>query len=204
MRLFSRIPSTTRFLAPALLLGGLTLAHAQAVQGPMAPAAPPGFELNAKGKRDTINFSLAPVPISNPNLKLSQFQGRRLMLFYFSAKCPHCQHAYPFLQKIADELVPKGFNSLAVAIKYNTEDDIRGFIRDFAVRMPVMQDEDRTFGDRFGVGTIPTIYLINEKNEYVRYTSFDSDVTPDQIRKVADSWTPAPAAKTKKKVKAGG
>jgi thiol-disulfide isomerase/thioredoxin len=194
-----RHASRISFLFSAVcLLGGLSLSHSQAVQGPMAPAAPPGFELNAKGKRDTINFGLMPQPISNPNLKLSQFQGRRLLLFYFSAKCPHCQHAYPYMQKVADELVSKGFNSLAVAIKYNSEEDIRGFIRDFGVRMPVMQDEDRTFGDRYGVGTIPTIYLINEKGEYVRYTSFNESVTPGQIRNVVASWGTAAGAKKKK------
>jgi peroxiredoxin len=201
MRHSSRI--STLFSA-ACLVFGLSTVHAQALQGPMAPQADPGFEMDQKGKRDKIDFNLMPQPISNPNLKLSQFQGHKLLLFYFSAKCPHCQHAYPYIQKLADELLPKGFNSLAVAIKYNTEDDIRGFIRDFGVRMPVMQDEDRTFGDRYGVGTIPTIYLINEKNEYVRYTSFDSDVTPDQIRKVANSWTPAPTPTKKKKTKTGG
>jgi peroxiredoxin len=180
-------PRFSLLLSAAGLVLGLSTARAQAVQGPMAPAAAPTFELD-KGKRDKIDFSLALQPISNPSLKLSQFQGRRLLLFYFSAKCPHCQHAFPYIQKVADELVPKGFNSLALAIKYNTEDDIRGFIRDYGVRMPVMQDEDRTFGDRYGVGTIPTIYLINEKGEYVRYTSFNEDVTPGQIRAVVASW----------------
>ena len=196
MRLSSRI--SLLFSASALVFGFSTV-YAQAVQGPMAPAAAPTFELDKKGKRDKIDFNLMPEPVSNPGLKLSQFEGRKLLLFYFSAKCPHCQHAYPYIQKLSDELLSKGFNSLALAIKYNTEDDIRGFIRDFGVRMPVMQDEDRSFGDRYGVGTIPTIYIINEKGEYVRYTSFDSEVTPAQIRKVADSWAPpAPAAKKKK------
>lgn len=195
MRLSNRL---SLLFSATFLAAGLSTAHAQAVQGPMAPPAPPTFELNAKGKRDTINFNLTPQPISNPNLKLSQFQGRKLLLFYFSAKCPHCQHAYPYIQKMADELLPKGFNSLAVAIKYNTEDDIRGFIRDFGVRMPVMQDEDRTFGDRYGVGTIPTIYLINEKGEYVRWTSFNEEVTPSQMRNIAASWAPASTPKKKK------
>jgi peroxiredoxin len=194
MRHSSRI---SLLLSSACLVFGLSAAHAQAVQGPMAPAAPPTFELDKKGKRDKIDFNLTPQAISNPNLKFSQFQGKKLLLFYYSAKCPHCQHAYPFIQKLSDELASKGFTSLALAIKYNTEDDIRGFIRDFGVRMPMMQDEDRTFGDRYGVGTIPTIYLINEKGEYVRYTSFDSEVTPGQIRKIAESWAPAPASKKK-------
>jgi foldase protein PrsA len=70
-----------------------------------------------------------------------------------------------------------------------TEEDMRqGFIRDYGVRMPVMQDYDRTFGNNYGVGTIPVVYLINEKGEFIRYSSFNYQVTPNQIREAALSW----------------
>jgi peroxiredoxin len=187
MRHSSRI---SLLLSAAVLAFGFSFAQAQAVQGPMAPDAPPSFEMDKKGKRDKIDFMLKPQPVSDPNLKFSQFGGKKMLLFYFSAKCPHCQQAFPHIQKLADELSSKGYGALALAIKYNTEEDIRGFIRDYGVRMPVMQDEDRNFGDRYGVGTIPTIYLINEKGEYVRYKTFDAVATPSQIRTVAASWAP--------------
>ncbi len=174
----------------AALLLGISLAPAQ-VQGPEAPKT---FELDKKGKRDRINFKLDIKPLSNPKLTFSQFEGRRMLLFYFSAKCPHCQHAAPYVQRMADELGAKGYASLAMAIAYNSEDDIRGFIRDFGVRMPMMQDADRTFGENFGVGTIPVIYLINEKGEYIRWTSFNEENTPLEVRMAAASW---PALKKK-------
>jgi thiol-disulfide isomerase/thioredoxin len=117
-----------------------------------------------------------------------------MLLFYFSAKCPHCQHAAPYVQRLADELGAKGYGSLAMAIAYNSEDDIRGFIRDFGVRMPMMQDASRTFGENYGVGTIPVIYLVNEKGEYIRWTSFNEDTTPLEVRMAAASW-PAPKKK---------
>lgn len=175
-------------LSASLLAAGLSAAHAQVTQGPQAPDAGPGFMLDKKGKRDVIDFNIELKPVSNPKLTLEQFKGRRMLLFYYSAKCPHCQQSAPHVQRLADELGPKGFASLAVAIKWNTEDDIRGFIRDFGVRMPMMQDEGRTFGENYGVGTIPVVYLINEKGEYVRWTSFDPSVTPGQIRTAAASW----------------
>jgi peroxiredoxin len=179
-------------LSASVIVFGLGAAHAQVTQGPEAPAAAPAFMLDKKGKRDVIDFKIELKPVSNPKLTLSQFQGRRTLLFYYSAKCPHCQQSAPHVQRLADELGPKGFSSLAVAIKWNTEDDIRGFIRDFGVRMPMMQDDGRTFGENYGVGTIPVIYLINEKGEYIRWTSFEPGLTPAQIRTAAASW---PAAK---------
>ncbi len=152
-------------------------------QGPTLPAAPATFELDAKGKRAHIDFNVPARSISEANLKFPQFSGRKLLVFYFSAKCPHCQHAYPHVQKVADSLAPKGFTAVAMAVKFNTDEDILGFIRDFSVRMPVFQDDQRLFGEYYGTGSIPLILLINPKGEYIRYKEFDPTITPEQIIK---------------------
>jgi thiol-disulfide isomerase/thioredoxin len=162
------------------------------VQGPEAPEAPPTFELDKKGgKRAHINFALTPKPISDANLKFSHFANRKLLIFYFSAKCPHCQHAIPYVQKLADELNAQGFTSVAIAIKYNTEDDIRGFIRDYSVHLPVFYDEDRSIGENYGTGSIPLLIVVNEKGEYIRYKTFDADQTPNQIKTEASQFASA-------------
>jgi thiol-disulfide isomerase/thioredoxin len=178
---------TKLFLTASFLTGlALNLATAQPlrgpVQGPATPEPPPSYELDKKGKRAHLDFALVPKPISDANMKFSHFSNRKLMIFYFSAKCPHCQHAFPYIQKLSDELTAQGFTSIAIAIKYNTEDDIRSFIRDYKVHMPVFYDEDRTFGENYGTGSIPLILVINEKGEYIRYKSFDADQTPNLIK----------------------
>ena len=180
---------TKVFLTASLLIGfALNLSNAQplrgAVQGPAAPEAPPTWEMDAKvkGKRAHIDFGLNPKAISDANMKFSHFANRKLMVFYFSAKCPHCQHAFPYVQKLSDELTAKGFAAIAIAIKYNTEDDIRSFIRDYKVHLPVFYDEDRSFGENYGTGSIPLLVVINEKGEYIRYKTFDADQTPALVK----------------------
>jgi peroxiredoxin len=184
-----RASSLISLFSASCLTLAVSLSHAQAVQGPAAPDAPQTFELDKKGKRDHINYKLAVKPLSNPKLTLAQFEGKRMLVFYFSAKCPHCQHAAPHVQRLADELSAKGFATLAIAIKYNSEEDVRGFIRDFGIRMPMMQDDDRSFGENYGVGTIPVIYLVNEKGEYIRWRNFDAEATPAAVRTAAASWS---------------
>jgi thiol-disulfide isomerase/thioredoxin len=155
------------------------------VQGPELPEAPATYELDMKGKRAHIDFNMTTRPISDAKLRLSNFAGRKLIVFYFSAKCPHCQHAFPYIQKLADELAPKGFSSIAIAIKFNSEDDIRGFIRDYKARIPMFQDDTRIFGDTYGTGSVPLIMLVNEKGEYIRYKMFDGTKTPNLIKEEA-------------------
>ncbi len=154
-----------------------------AMQGPIAPEPPPSYELDKKtGKRAHIDFNLMVKPLSDANMKFSSFGSRKLMLFYFSAKCPHCQHAFPYVQKLADELAPKGVTSIACAIKMNTEDEVREFVRDFKCKMPMFYDDQRTLGENYGTGSIPLILVINEKGEYIRYKSFEPLETPKWIK----------------------
>lgn len=164
---------------------GLALAWAEngPVQGPLPPEPAPTFEMDKKsGKRAHVNFSLNPKPVSDANMKFSHFANRKLVIFYFSAKCPHCQQAFPHVQKLGDELASQGFTSIAIAIKYNSEDDIRGFIRDYKVHIPVFQDEDRKFGENYGTGSIPLVLMVNDKGEYIRYKTFDTNVTPAMMK----------------------
>lgn len=161
------------------------------VQGPQPPLAAaaadstPSFELDKRGKRDHLDFNLALKPVSDPKLKLSHFSSRKLLVYYFSSKCPHCQHAIPTVQKLADELAGKGVSAILVGIKNNTEDDIRGFIRDYKVHLPVFHDDQRAFGEKYGTGSIPLVLYVNEKGEYIRFKEFDDKVTPDQLKKAS-------------------
>jgi thiol-disulfide isomerase/thioredoxin len=176
----------------ASLTLGLSLVHAQGgPREPQGPEAPPSYVIDKSGKRDRIEYGIAVKPISNPSLTFTQFEGRRMLLFYFSALCPHCQVTAPHVQRLADELGPKGFASVAMAIQRNSEDDIRGFIRDFGLRMPMLHDIRRDFGTRYEVRTIPEIYLVNEKGEYFRWKEFHAETTPAQIRAAAAMMMPS-------------
>lgn len=180
-------------LLTASILAGFALSYAQPlrapIQGPPAPEAPPTFEIDQKThKRAHLDFALTPVPVSDEHMKLAHFSNRKLLIFYFSAKCPHCQHAIPYVQKLADDLTAQGFTSIAIAIKYNTDDDIREFIRDYKVHLPVFHDDDRTFGENYGTGSIPLLIVVNEKGEYIRYKTFDADQTPNMIKQEAQQF----------------
>jgi thiol-disulfide isomerase/thioredoxin len=171
----------------ALVVGlGLSLTAgqplAQALQGPQAPTPLPTFELDKKGQRALLDFGIKLNPVSDAKLKFAQYAKRKLMVFYFSAKCPHCLHAAPHVQKLADELAPQGFQSIAVAVKFNSEDDIRTFIRDYRIHMPVFHDDSRQFGENYGTGSIPLVIVANEKGEYLRFKNFDALETPRQVK----------------------
>ena len=142
----------------------------------------PVFEVGKDGKRARIDFKLSPNSISVPGMQFHQFANRKLMIFYFSAKCSHCQHAVGHVQKLADELATQGFTAVAISVKFNTEEEVRGFIGEYKVRMPVFQDAGNGFGTNYGTGSIPLVFLVNEKGEYLRFKTFSAEQTPALIK----------------------
>ncbi len=198
--LFRLLPvSATRLVAGAMAMAlplclSLTLAisvgqaNAQALQGPQPPTPMPTFELDKKGQRAKLDFGIKLNPISDAKLRFSQYANRKLMVFYFSAKCPHCLHAAPHVQKLADELTAQGFQTIAVAVKFNSEDDIRTFIRDYRIHIPVFHDDSRMFGENYGTGSIPLVIVANEKGEYLRFKNFDALETPRQVKIEANQF----------------
>ena len=172
-----------------LVLGQIAFAQGKGpIQGPIAPEPAPTFELDKKGQKAHLDFSLAFQPISDASLRFQNFAKRKLVIFYFSAKCSHCLHAAPYVQKVSDELAAKGFASIAIAVKYNTGDDIRTFIRDYKIHMPMFHDDTRLFGENYGTGSIPLVFLVNEKGEYIRYKTFDAEQTPAMMKTQAHQF----------------
>ena len=42
-----------------------------------------------------MDFSKPLTGISDPGILFSHFSNRPLLIYYFSPKCPHCQHHFP-------------------------------------------------------------------------------------------------------------
>jgi thiol-disulfide isomerase/thioredoxin len=144
----------------------------------------PSYEKDKKGKLLHVDFSLPLKSVSNPDLLFSHFANRSLMIFYFSVKCIHCQRVLPHFQQLAHELEFSGVSAVAVAIKNNSEDDVRSFIRKHNFVIPVFHDAEKTFSSRYGTGKIPLVLVVNSQGEYLRIIDFNNGISSDQIKSV--------------------
>ena len=125
------------------------------------------------GKPVSLDFGIPLKGISDPSLSLSQFAKEDLVIFYFSAKCPHCMRAYPQLQKIYERFASQGLKMIAIASGYNKRQDIHTFIANQKVQVPVLQDKSKKFGKQYGVGSVPLVIISNAKGEFIKYKHFD-------------------------------
>ncbi len=141
--------------------------------------------IEKRNRKTQFDFSLQLKSISDGNVNFKQFQNRNLLLFYFSTKCAHCQTAFPHIQEMAEKLRGLGFSTLVIAVRNNTEADIRNFIREFQCKLPVLHDENRNFAISYGTGSVPLVMLVTRFGNYIRYEDFDEEKTPLIISKQA-------------------
>ena len=143
------------------------------------------FEKDAKGKLKRMDFSLGIKALSHPDYLFAHFAQKKTVIFYFSAKCIHCQKAFPVIQKLANELQAQNIQVVAIAVKNNTEGDVRDFIRQYRCSLPVFHDSEKKFSSVYGTGSIPLVIYVNERGEYIRFKRFNANTTPNQILNLA-------------------
>lgn len=139
---------------------------AAAPAGPAAAASPAPGALPAMGKPLTIDFSIPLKPWKQADLKLSMFQKRPALIFYFSPTCGHCRHTYPHIQALQRQYESKGLTFVAVIAGSATAEDIADFDAEFKLTMPTFRDQDKVFSTKYGTGSVPLIMLVDAKGGY--------------------------------------
>jgi len=80
---------------------------------------------------------LAVKTTNGQDLMLNKYRGKVVALAFVLTTCPHCQRTARTMSKLNQELGPRGFQPLAVAINDMAQMLIPDFIRDHQVNFPV-------------------------------------------------------------------
>jgi thiol-disulfide isomerase/thioredoxin len=131
----------------------------------------------ANGMPAKMNFKVKASGITVKSEDLSDFAGKPLLMFYFSATCGHCAHAAPQILEIAKEFAQKGLTTVSIASGGNNKPGIRRFIDDakFDETISVVWDESRQFGELYSDGYVPKVYLVNPDGSYKEYVAFERE-----------------------------
>lgn len=130
---------------------------------------------DSEGKPLKMDFSIPLTGISDQGMQFSLFSKRPLLIYFFSPKCVYCHNHFPEFQKTAKEYESQGVYSIAVTLGGGIrKNDIRTFMEELNVLIPVFQDESMKFSSLYGTGQIPVTYLILPDGTIYRY----SEMTP--------------------------
>jgi thiol-disulfide isomerase/thioredoxin len=162
-----------------LLLTGIGALHAASDKPakpakPVAPAKPTATSPTSPavaGKPEKIDFKIPLTPYKQKDLIFSMFAKRNAVLFYYSPNCGHCQHTYPVIQKLRDTYEKKGVAFVTIATGYASAEDLSLFDQDFRLDMPSFHDKTKKFGELYGTGSVPQLFVVSPNGKYKSWNS---------------------------------
>lgn len=113
-----------------MLRAMFAIAFATALVAADLPAGPP---LPVIRPAPDLTFKLP----GGEQKKLADYRGKVVALEFILTTCSHCQAASRVLSKLSDELGPKGFQAIAVAINTSDEAAIKQFVATQQATFPV-------------------------------------------------------------------
>lgn len=170
------------------LLPLLFAASALFAQGPLLePVFAPEFERAQDGMFSKMDFSIAQEDFMKSGVAFSQFANKPLIILYVSATCGHCHRAYPRVSKMVDQYRAKGLEFVVIASSFSNVDDLKDMQRELKIKEPFFRDNSKKFGERYGVGSVPMVVMVDGQGRYIRIRSFGGD-QEQQVRSELDRW----------------
>jgi peroxiredoxin len=124
----------------------------------------PGIDLTeVKEGKAAPDFELTT--LEGETVKLSDYQGKKVILNLWATWCPPCQAEMPHMQNFYKKNKDNGIEILAVNLTSmdNGRATIKQFVDDFGLTFQIPLDEDGSIGRQYQAVSIPTSYMIDTK-----------------------------------------
>lgn len=113
------------------------------------------------------NFALKQVNGDESVLKLSDFEGKGIMLNFWATYCKPCEDEMPYMQELYPVYKEKGVEIVAVSLDA-TQLVIDRFIDKYNLTFPVLHDTTGEIMDLYSVGQLPSTLFIDSEGKVVR------------------------------------
>lgn len=101
-------------------------------------------------------------------IALTELRGRPVLVAFWATSCKPCIEELPDLIRLYNELHPKGFELVAVAMPYDRPLDVQTFVRGKNVPYPVALDVEGKVVRAFdGVPYVPMAFLVSPEGKIV-------------------------------------
>jgi peroxiredoxin len=119
-------------------------------------------------------------------LRLADLRGKTVAVMFWATSCPICKGEMPDLANTYRKYQPRGFELIAVAMAYDSPEDVKNFAKSRGLPFPVVLDKGgdlaRAFSD---TKVVPTTFLIDGSGKFVSRTLGAIDFT--KLRQYLDA-----------------
>jgi len=99
-------------------------------------------------------------------IKLEDYQGKSVLVKFFTRDCPYCQKAAPFIEKIYEKYNDKGLGVIGISVRDDRE-DAADFAQMFNLKYHIGYKGGET-SRKYGIRGVPFIYLLDKNHELVQ------------------------------------
>jgi len=129
-----------------------------------------GIEMTGVASNEGLNKgNSAPdfelTTLDGKKVKLSDYQGKKVILNFWATWCPPCKAEMPHMQNYYEDFAEQeNVEILAVNLTSgDSADKVDDFVRDYGLTFPIPMDVEGAVGQTFEAITIPTSYMIDTK-----------------------------------------
>lgn len=101
--------------------------------------------------------------LDGQSVSLSNFQGKPVLMNFWSSRCPPCCAEMPFIQEIFEdeEWSDKGLVILAINIG-ESPPTAKSFMESYGLSFPVLLDAKQDVALKYNIRAIPTTFLVDK------------------------------------------
>ncbi|MCL2647678.1 MAG: thioredoxin domain-containing protein [Phycisphaerales bacterium] len=136
--------------------------------------------------------------ITGENFSINRLRGKVILVDFWATWCGPCREFVPVLKKLYADYHDKGLEIVGVD-NDSADDKVAGFIKTNAMPWPQFRESTQNDDDnvhplakRYGIDSLPTIYLIDAKGN-LRYIDGHEDLETKVKKLLAEMPKPAPA-----------
>lgn len=105
------------------------------------------------------NFKLET--LEGETVELNDYRGQGVFLNFWGTYCPPCEEEMPYMENQYQEYKDRGVEILAVNVG-ESELAVERFVDRHDLSFPIPMDKNKAVLDSYGIGPLPTTFLINK------------------------------------------
>lgn len=106
--------------------------------------------------------------LENQPVRLSDFQGKLLLINFWATWCPPCMEEIPHLEKLFQNYAKKGLMVLGISVDEAGREHVQRFIKKNGISYPIAMSQKKLEKDFGGIRGIPTSFLIDRSGKIVK------------------------------------
>ena len=132
------------------------------------------------------DFNLASIYEGQPNIALSNLEGKTLYVDFWASWCAPCITSLPQYNELYKKYKQDGLEIIAINVDNPIEDGL-DFLIDTPLDFLIPQDPEGDAAELFGVIGMPSSYLISSEGNvelvHMGFRSGDIDIIEEEIKK---------------------